>query len=63
MIYFAYGSNLDFVQMRSRCPSAQFVAVAKLPDHQLAFTRRVGITPGFMSTEYGRLLAKSNVRS
>jgi gamma-glutamylcyclotransferase (GGCT)/AIG2-like uncharacterized protein YtfP len=39
MLYFAYGSNLDSAQMRQRCPSARFVAVAKLPDHQLAFTR------------------------
>jgi hypothetical protein len=40
MLYFAYGSNLDPPQLRQRCPSAQFVAVAKLPDHRLAFTRR-----------------------
>lgn len=39
MLYFAYGSNLDFTQMRSRCPSAQFVATALLPGHRLAFTR------------------------
>jgi gamma-glutamylcyclotransferase (GGCT)/AIG2-like uncharacterized protein YtfP len=39
MLYFAYGSNLDPRQLRGRCPSARFVAVAKLPDHRLAFTR------------------------
>lgn len=39
MLYFAYGSNMDAGQMRQRCPSAQFVAIAKLPDHRLAFTR------------------------
>ncbi|MGD0258835.1 MAG: gamma-glutamylcyclotransferase family protein [Verrucomicrobiota bacterium] len=39
MLYFAYGSNMDSGQMRQRCPSAQFVAIAKLPDHRLAFTR------------------------
>jgi gamma-glutamylcyclotransferase (GGCT)/AIG2-like uncharacterized protein YtfP len=39
MLYFAYGSNLDPQQLRQRCPSARFVAVAKLPDHRLAFTR------------------------
>ena len=38
MLYFAYGSNMDPGQMRQRCPSARFVAVAKLPDHRLAFT-------------------------
>lgn len=39
MLYFAYGSNLDWSQMRDRCPSARFVRVAKLKDHRLAFTR------------------------
>jgi gamma-glutamylcyclotransferase (GGCT)/AIG2-like uncharacterized protein YtfP len=39
LLYFAYGSNMDPAQMRQRCPSARFVAVAKLPDHRLAFTR------------------------
>jgi gamma-glutamylcyclotransferase (GGCT)/AIG2-like uncharacterized protein YtfP len=39
MLYFAYGSNMDNAQMRQRCPSAQFVAIAKLPGHRLAFTR------------------------
>ena len=40
MLYFAYGSNLDWNQMRERCPSAKFVCMAKLADHALAFTRR-----------------------
>jgi gamma-glutamylcyclotransferase (GGCT)/AIG2-like uncharacterized protein YtfP len=40
MLYFAYGSNLDFAQMRQRCPSAQFVGIAKLPEYKLDFTRR-----------------------
>ncbi len=39
MLYFAYGSNMDWAQMRERCPSARFVGVARLPDHRLAFTR------------------------
>jgi hypothetical protein len=39
MLYFAYGSNLDWAQMRSRCPSAQFIAIASLPDYGLAFPR------------------------
>ena len=39
MLYFAYGSNMDPAQMGRRCPSARFVAVARLPDHRLAFTR------------------------
>lgn len=40
MLYFAYGSNMDCSQMRERCPSAQFVCVAQLKDHRLAFTRK-----------------------
>ena len=39
MLYFAYGSNMSFREMRDRCPSAQFVAAAKLAHHQLVFTR------------------------
>jgi hypothetical protein len=40
LYYFAYGSNMDPVQIRRRCPSARFVGIAKLPDHRLAFSRR-----------------------
>jgi gamma-glutamylcyclotransferase len=34
---FAYGSNMHSEQVRARCTNAKLVAVAKLPDHQLAF--------------------------
>ncbi len=37
--YFAYGSNMQFKQMRERCSSASFVGIAKLPGYKLAFTR------------------------
>jgi cation transport regulator ChaC len=37
MLYFAYGSNLDQQQMRSRCPSATVVGRAWLPSHRLVF--------------------------
>jgi len=40
MLYFAYGSNMDWAQMRSRCRTARFVCVEKLKDHRLAFTRK-----------------------
>lgn len=40
MLYFAYGSNMNWSQMRGRCPSAKFVAIAELPEHRLAFTRK-----------------------
>jgi gamma-glutamylcyclotransferase len=39
MLYFAYGSNMDWEQMRSRCPSAKFITKALLPKHCLRFTR------------------------
>jgi hypothetical protein len=37
---FAYGSNMDFSQMSERCPSAQFICIAVLKNHSLAFTRK-----------------------
>ncbi len=40
MLYFAYGSNLDWQRMLGRCPSARFVCVATLPKHAFAFTRK-----------------------
>ena len=40
MLYFAYGSNMDWNEMRACCPSAQFVCLGKLNDYRLAFTRR-----------------------
>ena len=40
MLYFAYGSNMEWKQMRERCPSAMFVCIAKLKDRRLAFTRK-----------------------
>ena len=39
MLYFAYGSNMLFDQMRERCPSATFVCIAALEGYRLAFTR------------------------
>lgn len=40
MLQFAYGSNMDWPQMKDRCPTARFVGIAALRDHRLAFTRR-----------------------
>jgi gamma-glutamylcyclotransferase (GGCT)/AIG2-like uncharacterized protein YtfP len=34
---FAFGSNMDPVQMRARCPSAKFSGTAELPGHRLVF--------------------------
>jgi gamma-glutamylcyclotransferase (GGCT)/AIG2-like uncharacterized protein YtfP len=38
--YFAYGSNMNWAQMKQRCSSARFVSVACLKDHRFAITRR-----------------------
>lgn len=40
MLYFTYGSNMDWKQMKDRCPSARFVAKSVMLDHRLAFTRK-----------------------
>ena len=39
MLYFAYGSIMDWDQIRERCPSARFLGIAVLLDHRLAFSR------------------------
>lgn len=40
MLYFAYGSSMDWAQMRKRCPSACFMGIAMFPEHRLAFIRK-----------------------
>ncbi len=40
MLYFAYGSNLDPLQMRLRCPDARHVGKARLDGFRLCFPRR-----------------------
>lgn len=45
MLYFAYGSNMERVQMKRLCPKARFVSKATLLDYELAFTK--------MSTSWG----------
>ena len=37
--YFAYGSNLDLVQMKIRCPSSELISKGSLPDYRLTFNR------------------------
>ena len=43
MLYFAYGSNLNWEQMNERCPSAEFLCKASLPDYRIDFTRKSDI--------------------
>lgn len=40
MLYFAYGSNMDWLQIKNRCPSAQFVRKALLKGYDFGFTRK-----------------------
>jgi hypothetical protein len=59
MLYFGYGSNMNWEQMRGRCPSASFVGAAVLGDHKLAFTRK-SVTRGCgvadaVRAEHGKL--------
>jgi len=47
---FAYGSNLDFDQMKRRCPSARVVGVAALLGFRLAFAGRSARWRGAVAT-------------
>ena len=38
--YFAYGSNMDELEMGAHCPSAVCLGAARLDEHRLAFLRR-----------------------
>jgi len=40
MLYFAYGSNLDWEEMKKRVPSSIFYGKAKLENYRLDFTRK-----------------------
>jgi gamma-glutamylcyclotransferase (GGCT)/AIG2-like uncharacterized protein YtfP len=40
VLYFAYASNMAAEVMARLCPGNRVVAIAQLPDHRLAFTRR-----------------------
>ena len=40
MLYYAYGSNMDWAQMQRRCPDARFRAIGVLDGHRLCFPRR-----------------------
>jgi gamma-glutamylcyclotransferase (GGCT)/AIG2-like uncharacterized protein YtfP len=63
MYYFAYGSNLDLLQMQLRCPDAQFVSTAKLDGYRLCFPRKsfirdcavISIEPSMSESVWGAL--------
>lgn len=39
MYYFAYGSNMNWQQMQRRCPSSEFVCIARLMNYRFAIAR------------------------
>lgn len=45
MLYFAYGSNLDVLQMQSRCPESTPVGSAYFPNWKLVFRGVADIVP------------------
>lgn len=49
-VVFAYGSNLDPVQMIARCPSARLLGEARLPGMQLAFVGHSRTRSGAVAT-------------
>jgi len=51
MKYFAYGMNTNTAQMAMRCPNAQSLGAAYLPNHLFRFARHADIlpTPGFVT--------------
>ncbi len=36
-IYFAYGSNLNKIQMQKRCPDSELISECYLPGYELTF--------------------------
>lgn len=48
MLYFAYGSNMDWQRIKGRCPSVRFVCVANLEKHRFAFTRKCNAGHGVL---------------
>lgn len=44
-LYIAYGSNMNQQQMKNRCPDAEIVGVAELPNYQLQFRRVLTVVP------------------
>lgn len=58
-LYFAYGSNLLYEQMRERCSSASFGTLAYYPNFKLDFTRKS--TKGGWVADMPRLLYMNKI--
>ena len=44
ILYFAYGSNMDLVQMADRCPNSATIGTAELPFHRFMINSYGGAT-------------------
>jgi gamma-glutamylcyclotransferase (GGCT)/AIG2-like uncharacterized protein YtfP len=64
MLYFAYGSNLDPIQMRDRCPGSRPHSIARLDHYRLHFdgaaanwddNAAANITPAYDGQVWGML--------
>jgi gamma-glutamylcyclotransferase (GGCT)/AIG2-like uncharacterized protein YtfP len=53
--YFAYGMNTHLGQMAQRCPTAEVVGAAELPDHELEFAYHCNVKPAPGSSVPGLL--------
>ena len=66
-LYFAYGSNMDLVQMGDRCPAAVTVSRAELPAYRFIINSRgvATVAPDTTSTVQGLLwkISKKDERS
>lgn len=60
MLYFAYGSNLNMVQMKGRCSDSHPVAKVKLKDYKLVFNRVADIIESKSDTVYGAIYEVSD---
>lgn len=67
VVYFAYGSNMDLVQMGNRCKAAATIGTALLPSHRFIINSNGGATviPDPACRVQGLLwrLTKADVRS
>lgn len=67
ILYFAYGSNMDLVQMGNRCERAATVSTGKLPFHRFIINSRgvATVVPDRSSTVRGLLwrISKEDERS
>ena len=57
--YFSYGSNLNYTQMKRRCPTAKIVGIAILKNWRLSFVGRSKTWQGGVATIEKRKFSKA----